>query len=356
MRFLAIFILSLTMALTAGAQNKPSGQITFTPAVYDFGTIKETDGIVTCTVKYRNVSDRPYIIDFVSTSCGCTTPSYDKAPLMPGREATLRITYDPADRPGYFKKDIYLVSNGRKSTDIVSITGTVTGRPRTVADDYPVVFVPSGLRGASNSVYFGNIPVGYRHTKAIDIYNPTAGPIKIETASDGVCSVTAPASLAPGAKGQILITYDLKSRRVYGPFKARISLKADGVAVATLRADGVATPDFTSLTPEERRVTPRADLSETFRYFGDVSRGKALVHRFVVTNGGTRTLDIESVTCSSSQVSCRTSALEIKPGESATLTVTLTPAGAGRLSEEVTVVTNDPTEPVVRLRVVANVK
>ncbi len=118
----------------------------------------------------------------------------------------------------------------------------------------------------------------------------------------------------------------------------------------------MATPDFTSLTPEERRVTPRADLSETFRYFGDVSRGKALVHRFVVTNGGTRTLDIESVTCSSSQVSCRTSALEIKPGESATLTVTLTPAGAGRLSEEVTVVTNDPTEPVVRLRVVANVK
>lgn len=341
---------------TAGAQNRPSGQITFTPAVYDFGTVKETDGPVTCTVKYRNVSDRPYIIDFVTTSCGCTTPSYDKAPLMPGREATLKIVYDPADRPGYFKKEIYLVSNGRKSTDIVSITGTVTGRPRTVADDYPVVFAPSGLRGGSNSVYFGNIPVGYRHTKTIELYNPTARPISMEAVSDGVCSVTAPASLAPGARGQLLITYDLKSRKAYGPFKARIGLKADGASVATIRADGVATPDFTSLTPEERRVTPRADLSETFRYFGDVSRGKALTHRFTLTNGGTRTLLIVSVTCSSSQVSCEPSAREIKPGGNATLTVRLAPAGAGRLSEEVTVVTNDPTEPVVRLRVVANVK
>ncbi len=81
----------------ANAQNKPSGQIVFTPAVYDFGTVKETDGPVACTVKYRNISDRPYFIDFVTTSCGCTTPSYDKAPLMPGREATLRIVYDPAE-------------------------------------------------------------------------------------------------------------------------------------------------------------------------------------------------------------------------------------------------------------------
>lgn len=356
MRLFVIFILGLAATLTAGAQNRPSGQITFTPAVYDFGTVKETDGIVTCTVRYRNVSDRPYVIDFVSTSCGCTTPSYDKAPLMPGREATLSITYDPADRPGYFKKEIYLVSNGRKSTDIVTITGTVTGRPRTVADDYPVVFTPSGLRGGSNSVYFGNIPVGYRHTKAIELYNPTAKPIRIEAKTDGVCSVTAPSSLAPGAKGQILITYDLKSRDTYGPFKARIGLKADGAEVAVIRADGVATPDFTSLSPDERRVTPRADLSETFRYFGEVSRGKPLTHRFTLTNGGTRTLDIVNVTCSSSQVSCEVSTRQIEPGKSATLTVRLSPAGAGRLSEEVTVVTNDPTEPVIRLRAVANVK
>ncbi len=340
----------------ANAQNKPSGQIVFTPAVYDFGTVKETDGPVTCTVKYRNISDRPYFIDFVTTSCGCTTPSYDKAPLMPGREATLRIVYDPADRPGYFKKEIYLVSNGRKSTDIVSITGTVTGRPRTVADDYPVVFTPSGLRGSSNSVYFGNIPVSYRHTKTIELYNPTAKTIRTEAVSDGVCSVTAPSSIAPGAKGQILITYDLKSRKTYGPFKARIELKTDGTAVATIRADGVATPDFTSLTPEERRVTPRADLSEAFRYFGEVSRGKVLTHRFTITNGGARTLNIESITCSSSQISCQSSADDIEPGENATLTVKLVPAGAGRLSEEVTVVTNDPTGPVIRLRAVANVK
>ena len=251
-----------------------------------------------------------------------------------------------------------MVSNGRKSTDIVSITGTVTGRPRNIMDDYPVVFVPSGLRGESNSVYFGNIPVGYRHTKAIGLYNPTDRPIRVEAVVTGGdrCTVTAPASLAPGAKGQLLITCDLKSSPTYGPFASRAELRTDGAVVAAIRADGVATPDFTSLTPEQRRATPRADMSETFRYFDKAARGKPLSHSFTVTNGGSRALTIESVTCSSPQISCHASARNIEPKGSATLTVTLTPAGAGRCSEEVTVVTNDPTEPVIRLRAVANVK
>ncbi|MDE7133948.1 MAG: DUF1573 domain-containing protein, partial [Rikenellaceae bacterium] len=181
---LILTLLSATLSLSAWAQNGPSGQIAFTPQTYDFGTIKEVDGPVTCTVTYRNTSDRPYVINFVSAGCGCTTPVYDKAPLMPGKEARMKITFDPKDRPGYCRKEVYLVSNDRRSTDIVTITGTVEGRPHKVTDDYPVVFTPSPLRGESNSVWFGNIPVGYRHTKAVGLYNPTARHVHLTVAAD----------------------------------------------------------------------------------------------------------------------------------------------------------------------------
>ncbi len=352
-----MFFVSVVTGGGLYAQNKPSGQIEITPQVYDFGTIKESDGVVTCRVKYKNVSNRPFVINFISTSCGCTTLSYDKAPLMPGRETSITISYDPADRPGYFKKDIYIISNDRRATDIITVTGTVEGRPRNVLDDHPVVFTPSALRGESNSVYYGNIPVGYRHTKAVSLYNPTDKSIRLSAAtSSGRCSVSVPAVLAPKAKGQLLITYDLKTAPVYGPFSLRVDLSADGTRVATIRGEGVATPDFTSLTPEQRRVIPRADISSSFRYFEKASMKEPITHDFVLTNGGGRTLVVESVTPSSSQIEFSVSTKELAPGEKCVIRARLKPSSAGRCSEELTVVTNDPTEPVLRLRMAANVK
>lgn len=355
---LILTLLSATLSLSAWAQNGPSGQIAFTPQTYDFGTIKEVDGPVTCTVTYRNTSDRPYVINFVSAGCGCTTPVYDKAPLMPGKEARMKITFDPKDRPGYFRKEVYLVSNDRRSTDIVTITGTVEGRPHKVTDDYPVVFTPSPLRGESNSVWFGNIPVGYRHTKAVGLYNPTDRPlhITVEASSDGRLSVSAPSAVPAKGRGQLLVTYDLKSDPVYAPFTVRMTLKVDGATVATIKGEGVSTPDFTSLTADQRISVPRADLSSRFRYFGDITAGSKNSHRFTITNGGSRRLDIVGLSCSSSQTSCRLDRKSLEPGQSAFADVTVTPAGKGRLSESVTLVTNDPTDPVLKLRLTGNVK
>ncbi|MDE6182888.1 MAG: hypothetical protein K2F53_00495, partial [Rikenellaceae bacterium] len=76
-----------------------------------------------------------------------------------------------------------------------------------------------------------------------------------------------------------------------------MTLKVDGTAVATIKGEGVSTPDFTSLTSDQRISVPRADLSSRFRYFGDITAGSKNSHRFTITNGGGRRLDIVGLSC-----------------------------------------------------------
>ena len=80
-----------------------STQVEFAETQWDFGKIKEVDGVVSHTFTFKNVSTTPFIINFVSVSCGCTSPEYSKEPVMPGKTGQITIHYDPAGRPGFFR-------------------------------------------------------------------------------------------------------------------------------------------------------------------------------------------------------------------------------------------------------------
>lgn len=72
-----------------------------------------------------NSGDKPLIINNVLTSCGCTTPSVPKKPIMPGQSEKLKIEYD-TKRIGSFSKSITILSNAQeKARMVVSIKGIV---------------------------------------------------------------------------------------------------------------------------------------------------------------------------------------------------------------------------------------
>lgn len=73
---------------------------------YDFGTIKEADGPVTAVFKVINGTNEAIILTKVQASCGCTTPSYTKEPIEPGKTGEITATYNPSGRPGNFDKTI----------------------------------------------------------------------------------------------------------------------------------------------------------------------------------------------------------------------------------------------------------
>ncbi len=99
-------------------------QATFPKQEHDFGYIKEKDGPVTCEFEFVNTGNKPLIIIESVASCGCTRPEYPKRPIAPGKSGKIKVTYNPAGRPGGFKKDIKVRTNGKEKRTVLWITGS----------------------------------------------------------------------------------------------------------------------------------------------------------------------------------------------------------------------------------------
>ena len=121
---LAVMMLSIGLA---AAQQKQA-VISAKETSYDFGTIQEADGKVAHTFVIDNTGTGPLVITRVIASCGCTTPEWTKEPIAPGKSGEVKITYNPANRPGAFVKTISLYSNGKKGSFILTIKGKVVGK------------------------------------------------------------------------------------------------------------------------------------------------------------------------------------------------------------------------------------
>ena len=89
---------------------------------------QEADGKVAHTFVIDNTGTGPLVITRVIASCGCTTPEWTKEPIAPGKSGEVKITYNPANRPGAFVKTISLYSNGKKGSFILTIKGKVVGK------------------------------------------------------------------------------------------------------------------------------------------------------------------------------------------------------------------------------------
>lgn len=132
MKRIAILTTILLLCATlAGAQDKQTtskqsgAQITATETEFDFGTIKEVDGPVSHTFTIKNTGNAPLVLTRVVASCGCTKPEFETAPIAPGKTTTIKVTYNPAGRPGQFVKTISIYSNGKDGSYILRIKGVV---------------------------------------------------------------------------------------------------------------------------------------------------------------------------------------------------------------------------------------
>ena len=171
------FVLILN-ALSCLAQ---SGLVFDRPA-WDFGTIRETDGPVTHRFVCRNEGEHPEVILQVTTTCGCTTPRYTRKPILPGEEAEITVTYDPANRPGNFSRELAVFTADRRIAAKLRITGSVIGRPKTPEELYPID-CGDGLRLEDNFHAFTYIYNGRTSVATIGYANLSDKPLTLEPAS-----------------------------------------------------------------------------------------------------------------------------------------------------------------------------
>ena len=117
--------MSATAMQPANAKTKVAGpQIEFAEVKYDFGTIKQGD-VVEHVFKFKNVGHQPLVISNIGVSCGCTTPSWTKDPVMPGKTGTISAKFNSAGKMGQQTKVLTIDSNSAAGSTTVSLVGEV---------------------------------------------------------------------------------------------------------------------------------------------------------------------------------------------------------------------------------------
>jgi hypothetical protein len=326
-----------------GRQSKPT--IIFTEKDHDFGTFRESDGIITHDFEFTNTGKVPLIIDDVKASCGCTTPQWTNEPLLPGKTGNIRVSFDPKQRPGSFSKNIQVISNA----DIPSVTLTIHGvviPVEHIEDVYKFSVGP--LRLQTIYAAFGEIFKGSTAEFSIKVMN-TSSDVAVKPGFVKVppylkVSVV-PESIEPQQEGKIIIEYHSSLQKDWDYAVDRLELLINGEPVPGNRISITANikENFRDLTAEELSMAPVAEFEETLYDFGTVTQDKLVEHVFKLTNRGKSSLFIRKVSASCGCTAVQPEKTLVAAGESTLIKATFKAAGReGTQKKAITVITSDP--------------
>jgi len=99
-------------------------KIAFDELAFNFGKVNEGE-IVEHDYTFTNSGKKDLIILDTKTSCGCTVPYYDKAPIAPGDEGTIKIKFDTDGKSGGQEKKVTIFTNCNPAQYKLKIAGHV---------------------------------------------------------------------------------------------------------------------------------------------------------------------------------------------------------------------------------------
>lgn len=122
---MAVFVLVAGKGISQTVTAPKTDQAAFAweATTHEFGKIKQGTP-VTYEFKFTNSSKVPLVITNAAPSCGCTTPSWTREPVMPGGQGHIKATYNAA-AAGIFDKTITVSANVEGGMVTLHIKGEV---------------------------------------------------------------------------------------------------------------------------------------------------------------------------------------------------------------------------------------
>lgn len=347
---------SITGALLAVLSACAQGFV-WIDTVHDFGSFSEDIGLARCTFRAVNTSDKPIAVISARANCGCTHPEYPKAAVQPGDTLKVSVAYDAKGRPGKFEKKVY-VDTGDGISTTLRVRGTVIGAPSSLSGRYPVD--AGKARFSTTVIPFGETLKGHVAQGVVKGYNTTSDYIEpyVEGLPKYVDVNIRPEKVPPGEQFVVSATATTDRCQHWGFVTDSLYIVPDKgsnnrVAVSTVV---IVREDFSRLTPGERAKAPHASVSDKVLDFGSFHRDDSpAVKKFKVTNTGENPLLIREISSPDKSVSIKVSDGKVKKNKSANVEVTFTPEALGNaelLNARITVITNDPDNPVQMVRVI----
>lgn len=184
------------------------GSFKFKEETHDFGSIEEGT-VATHEFEFTNTGKAPIIISEVQASCGCTTPSFTKEPVLPGKKGHIKASYNSSGRPGAFNKSITVKSNATEAeaVKVLFIKGTVNAKPKN--ENSP------NLNLNKSSHNFGKIELGSVVSEKFTVSNSGKGDLTIQGITSACQCVTytlSKATLKTGESANLILKYKPKSK------------------------------------------------------------------------------------------------------------------------------------------------
>ncbi len=361
MKRVIIGLVSLIIMGNSGVlfSQQKNASLSFDKVQHDFGKIEESAGPATCTFVFTNTGSVPLIINRVVASCGCTSPDWSKEPIVPGGKGFVKATYNPRNRPGKFNKSVNVFSNAEQPNVVLRIMGDVNPRPRTIEDDYP--YIIGGMRFKSNHLAFIKVKEGQQKTILMEMVNVSDQPLSVtfERVPAHLTLKTIPEQIQPNEKGAIEATYDAGKKNDWGFVIDRVNVLLNEEALKNnlLTISATIEEDFTGLTEEELKQAPSIQFDTKTFDFGKIAQKSSVSHEFQFTNTGKSNLVLRKISSSCGCTAVIPKEKVIPPGQSSSIKATFS-AGTrrGKQNKSITIITNDPKNATVILRVTGDVE
>ncbi|MDO5443697.1 MAG: DUF1573 domain-containing protein [Bacteroidia bacterium] len=284
--------------------------------VHDFGDLYSGSGPVSATFTFKNISDKPFLLFEVVSSCGCTEAQWTREPIQPGKTGTVTATYNNEDGPYPFDKTITVYLSELKKPIVLHIRGSVHDRAMPLTETYPIIIGNLGLK--SVEIKAGNLSQRDKKSGNIVIANVGVTPMKVQfqDVSDGLklgvypnpipakstatLSYTITASRERWGKNWYYATPVIDGRIYKAVFKSKEKNNEEETGFYTEKNTRIGAgkseigfwattkENFSSLPEDYKEDGPNPAFAKSTVSFGKVAAGTKTTLTFEYTNKGKR--------------------------------------------------------------------
>ncbi len=332
---------------------------------YDFGEINEMVGKAEHIFKFKNVSDKPVKLFLVKASCGCTTPTWTKEAVLPGKEGEVKVVYNTPGRIGPFSKSITVKYRPVETSEEYEQILIIRGKVKASKPKGPQFIVQLGnIRFTNNHISLGTIYDNEKNKEAkLGMFNTSSEVIYIKEIKAPLhikIDKQPPVKLAPNDTIYMKISYDATKRDDWGFVYDRLILLTDESAenrTKTITISAYRKQYFPPMNEQELAQAPKLKIDKLVHDFGTVKQGEVLKTTFSISNEGKKTLKILKTKASCGCTIGIPEKKELKGGESTLLRVTFNTAGrVGKQHKTIRIFSNDPKNPETVLTIKAIVQ
>ncbi len=341
---------SIIFNYTAWAQTGHTTSLKFDKVVHNFGKFLAGSGKKHCEFKYTNISNQPVVINNILSSCGCSVPEWDKAPIKPGESGIIKVTY-LNDQGAYpFDKTLTVYVSSSAKPIMLRIIGVAYDKEKPISELYPAHFGPMGMKSSTQNS--GQIEQGLKKALKENIVNISSKKVNITfTNIDPALEISvSPSSIAPGESATISYSINTaKGKQRWGKNIYKATMLNDGKNIGTFATEATIVTPYTSLSKEEKDRAAQVFLDESSFQFGTVKKGSKIPVNVTISNPGKTTLRIYKIETGGDSMDLNCPA-QILAGSKAVLkgSINASKADPDKMFI-ITLVTNSPDRPLVAI-------